>query len=147
MKKRLAYQHTIVSANRSRDEIEKLLLAFGADGVAWQSVRTQTEAAMVLRFKLAARVYRFQVHLGDSPKEEWRLMRVLWHGIKALLTQAEAGVLCIEDLLMAYSELALPDGSTATVGEVIKAQLSRHEVPDLSAGLKMLPAPKREETR
>jgi len=140
MKRYRAYQGSTVPAGHTRDQIEKILLKYGADAVGWQSARGKDEAVMILRFKFHDRMYRFQLHLGETEQDERRLMRVLFHGIKALLTEAEAGVLMLEDLLMAYSEVALPDGSSATVGDVIRGQLSQQKIPDLMAGLRALPA-------
>lgn len=135
-----AYRNTSVPAHRSRDEIERLLLRYGASGVAWQSVRTPDQAAVAVRFRRADRVYRFQVNLGADDRDERQRMRALYWGLKAMLEQAEFGILTFEDVFLAYSELALPDGSTTTVGEVIQGQLARQEMPSLETGLRALPA-------
>lgn len=136
-----AYRNTSVSAHRSRDEIERLLLRYGAIGVAWQSLRTQDSAHLGLRFRRGDRVYRLQVALGDDERDHRQRMRALYWGLKAMLEQAEFGILTFEDVFLAYSEIAMPDGRSTTVGEVIRGQLDRYEVPSLDAAMRALPAP------
>jgi len=136
-----AYRNTSVSAHRTRDEIERVLLRYGADGVAWHSVRSPQGAAVAVRFRRADRVYRFHLDMGTDARDERQRMRALYWGLKAMLEQAEFGILAFQDVFLAFSEVALPDGRTATVGEIIQGQLARQQVPSLEAGLRALPAP------
>ena len=144
MKKKLQipapYRQTPVPAHRSREEIERILLDYGADGVAWQSLRTQQGAAMVLRFRKDDRVYRFQVDLGADARDERQRLRALRHYLKTMMEQAVFGILKMEDVFLAFSEIALPNGATTTVSELVQGQLASHQVPDLVAGLRALPA-------
>jgi len=135
-----AYRNTPVPAHRSRDEIEQHLLRYGATAVAWQSIRAADQAVLALRFRRGDRVYRFQVNLGEQPQDERQRMRALYWGLKAMLEQAEFGILKFEDVFLAYSELALPGGRTATVGELIEHQVAQGKPPDLTAALRALPA-------
>jgi hypothetical protein len=137
-----AYRNTAVPAHRSREEIERLLFRYGATDVAWQSVRSAEQAGMAVRFRRGARVYRLRVDLGAAPQEERQRMRALYWGMKAMLEQAEFGILTFEDVFLAYSELMLPSGQVATVGEVIQGQLERQEMPSLEAPMRALPAPR-----
>ena len=134
-----AYKNTRVSTHKSRDEIEGVLLKYDCDAVMWQGGRVDGEAAMAIRFRRQDRVYRFEVDLGDDQQEERQRMRALYWGLKTMLEQAAFGILKFEDVFLAYSEVALPDGSTTTVGEVLGPQLTRHELPDMGAPLRILP--------
>ena len=54
-------QGTEVSVGRSRDEIERTLTRFGADGQLW--ARDDAKGIVVIGFRRQGRTYRFSVRL------------------------------------------------------------------------------------
>jgi len=135
-----AYRYTTVSAHASRDAIERRLLNYGAEGIMWQSLRTPEQAELQLRFAHRKRTYLFSVKLGQDPQDERQRMRALYWGIKAMVDQAEFGILRLEDLLLAYTQVMLPDGLSTTVANLVQEDLARQAVPSLTTSRPALPA-------
>lgn len=128
-------ENTTVPVNRSRDEIERTLGRFGADGQAF--MRDDVKRIVAIAFHRQNRNYRFTLPLPD-PKKFWygkprskyaspplrtetqlaaaleqetrRLFRSLANFIKATLAAVEDGIITADEALLPY--LILPSGST-----------------------------------
>jgi hypothetical protein len=150
-------EKTIVSAERSRAEIEATLQRYGATafGYGWDT------AAAVVMFEIAHRRIRFRLPLPDRNDEEftrvlrnqhswvwatpaqrqakweqacrqsWRALALV---IKAKLEAVESGITTVEQEFMAH--IVLPSGDT--VGEWALPQIAvayqRNEMPALLPG-------------
>jgi hypothetical protein len=147
-------QRTEVGSDKSRSEIERTLIRYGASEFAygWKS------GEAVLGFAIANRRISFRLPLPDrrdarfthtpargtkrSPEAEEReyeqAVRQRWRAlalvIKAKLEAVEAGISTIETEFLAH--IMLPDGST--VGETVAPRIAlaydRGEVPALLPG-------------
>lgn len=132
-------QSTEVSADRSRSEIEKTLIRYGASGFAygWQG------ANAIIMFEMSGRRIRFNLPMPDkmsrefthtpnrgskrSPEEQQRAWeqatrqrwRALALAVKAKLEAVEAGITSFEEEFM--SHIVLPNGST--VGAWMQPQI------------------------
>lgn len=137
-----AFRDTTVPASRTREELTKTLARYGADSFSEQTVRDGERGAYVIRFRRDNRVYRLMIDLGTTPRDERQRMRALYWSLKGMLDAAVFGLLKFEDVLLGYTELPAPGGGTITVGEQIQAQIDAHELPSLTAPVRMLPAPK-----
>lgn len=133
-------QATEVSSDRSRAEIEKTLIRYGASGFAyaWKGL------SALIEFELKDRRYRFVLPLPDRNSDEikytparqyyrseaqqsaayeqavrskWRALGLV---IKAKLEAVEAGISTVEEEFT--SAVVLPNGRT--VGEWIKPQIA-----------------------
>lgn len=143
---------TKVTVPRSREEIEKLLKAYGANGFAFGY---DNDVAAIL-FQLKGRRYRIELryppldsfrrtHAGAvrteaqmrtaAEAEEKRLWRELAIVIKAKLIAVKSGILTMEDEFLAYTVMA----NNQTVGEWVEPQLKtmyeQGTMPPLLPGL------------
>ena len=143
-KARQAYRGTQVPAYRSQQQIEDLLLKYGAQEVHWSRIIKVDRRAIATRFKRGGRMYRFVMELGEDQRDEWQRMRALHYCLKAMFEQLDFEILRFDDLFLAYAEILLPGGDTVTVADVIQEQVGRFEVPSLEAGLRLLPAPRKD---
>lgn len=136
-----AYRYTTVPVGRTRDEIDRCLQRYGGDAISWQDLWTTGKGkGILLRFQVTNRVYRVALELSDDPQLQRQRMRALFNLIKSTMEQAAFGILRLEDLLLAYTEVGDGRGRATTVAEAIKGQIEQHLVPSLTAGLKALPA-------
>lgn len=114
MKRKYA-EGTVVPADRSRNDIERMLTKFGADqfGYGWHG-----ENAVIV-FRAHGRHIRFVLpmphEMKDGPKKEQEIRR-RWRAlalcIKAKLESAHTGIETFEDSFMAQT--VMPNGQTMT---------------------------------
>jgi hypothetical protein len=150
---------TEVTSARSRDEIERTLVRYGADQFmyGWQG------DAAVVGFRMGGRQIKFVLPLparddrafthhsrgartADAAAKEFdQAVRQRWRAfalvIKAKLEAVESGIALFEDEFMA--NIVLPGARGATVGEWMRPQIAEaYRVGTVPALLPMLPAPK-----
>ncbi len=130
-------ENTAVSADKSRAEIERTLIRYGADQFmyGWEDTRA------VIGFRLSNRMIRIVVPMpepqefrltkvrrerrdGDAMHREWeKATRQRWRAlvlvIKAKLEAVESNITTIEEEFMAH--IVLPDGQT--VGQFMVPQI------------------------
>lgn len=123
-------QHTDVSSERSRAEIERTLQRYGADRFAYSSSRTEAMVGfechgLLVRFRLAMPnptdrqfTHTEAKHLRRSEKQayeaweqacrqRWRALNLV---VKAKLEAVEAGITTFEQEFLAH--IVLPNGDT-----------------------------------
>lgn len=134
-------ENTAVSSEKSRNEIERTLTRYGAEGFlyGWQG------SSAVIAFEMAGRSVKFVLPLPakDSPeftctpsrgtrrrpeaveqvyeqavRQRWRALALV---IKAKLEAVESGITTLEDEFMAH--IVLPDGQT--VGAWMRPQITK----------------------
>lgn len=143
-------KNTRVGEGKSKDDLERILLRYGADGFAhgWQGNR------IAIEFQLHSRRIRFELMLPDandpdiaetptgrtrSPNvvrealdaERRRLWRALVLVVKAKLEAVKSGISTVEQEFLAWT--VLRDGRT--VGETVLPALARaDDLPKLLGG-------------
>lgn len=147
---------TEVTSAKSRDEIERTLVRYGADQFlyGWQ------DDAAVVGFRMADRHIKFVLPLpakndrafthhsrgvrtADAAAKEYdQAVRQRWRAlalvIKAKLEAVESGISLFEDEFMA--NIVLPDGKS--VGEWMRPQIAdAYRIGAMPSMLPMLPAP------
>lgn len=132
-------ENTTVSANKSRDEIEKILQRYGAD----QFMYGWEDSLAVVQFRASERVIRFLLPMPDkndreythtptrgtkrtdaqayqaweqATRQRWRALALV---IKAKLEAVEAGITEFQSEFLAH--IVLPDGTT--VGQWVTPQI------------------------
>lgn len=151
--------NTEVSSSRSREEIERILIRYGAD----QFMYGWRDTDAVIGFRKDGRQIKFILPMPNKAdrrfthssrglrapetiaKEYDQAVRQLWRAlalvIKAKLEAVEAGISIFEDEFMA--NIVLPDG--VTVGQWMRPQIAEaYRVGSMPALLPMLPAPEEE---
>lgn len=135
MSQRAYAERTAVPVDRSKQEIERLLVAAGATSVA----TLIEEARAALAFKLGGRNYRFLVPLDRDPRVSKRLdpiqiRRQRWRAlvliVKAKLEAARSGITSLETELLPYA--VLPGGRTVAddaLPALERAYASGRDVP------------------
>ena len=144
---RYAYQ-TAVPVDRSKSEIERTLMRYGADKFAYARDTSST----VIGFRFKGRVIKLTLNFPDPKdfelttmgrersnkvalqdweracRQQWRALHLV---IKAKLEAVDSGIATFEDEFLAYT--CLPDGSS--VGEFmhpqIKTAIETGEMPQL----------------
>jgi hypothetical protein len=148
---------TSVSANASRDEIERTLIRYGAD----QFLYGWNDDAATIGFRLGGRHIRFVLPMPrrdeqrfthhsrgartpDAATKEWdQAVRQRWRAlalvIKAKLEAVDSGISIFDDEFLA--NIVLPDGQTA--GDWMRPQVAEaYRISAMPSMLPMLPAPK-----
>lgn len=108
-------EHTKVPVERSRAEIEKTLVRYGADGFMYG----HADGSAVVMFRMNGRHVKFVLPIPDDPQEGRQRWRALLLVIKAKLEAVETGVTEFESEFMAH--ILLPDGQT--VGQFMRPQI------------------------
>lgn len=150
--------NTDVSAEKSRGEIERILMRYGADQFAYGF---ETGRGAMVQFRADARLIRFVINLPDpQDKEFWytparrqrrsqaaaeaaweQATRQRWRAlslvIKAKLEAVEAGISEFEQEFLA--NIVLPDGTT--VGDWMGPQVAAaYDSGQMPSALPQLPA-------
>ena len=140
---KLPYIDTDVPAERSKEQINKMLRGAGADGIQWTDAWRPARMAEV-RFARNQRSYSLKVPLqtadierqkdliapirlrAEMDKRERAMFRALFYYIEALLKSEKHGLLSFEEAFIGHAQVLLPNGEAVTVS---KAILERHLEP------------------
>lgn len=114
-------QNTSVPVERSRSEIERTLVKYGASGFgyAWDRDGDGQERA-ILTFLLRDRRVQLDVPMPSEPKEQRQRWRAMLLVIKAKLEAVESGIGSLESEFLA--NIVMRDGRT--IGQEILPRLS-----------------------
>ncbi len=148
---------TSVSANASREEIERTLTRYGADqflygwqdnaamvGFRMQSLHVKFVLAMPARDERRFTHHSRGARTPDAALKEWeQAVRQRWRAlalvIKAKLEAVESGISVFEDEFLA--NIVLPTGESA--GDWMRPQIAEaYRIGNMPQLLPMLPAPK-----
>lgn len=103
----MAYEHTIVSVDKSHHAIRKLLSAHGAINIAFASNSEPPQEGLMATVTIGDRAYAVRIAVPVKPKrdqeqETRRVWRVLYHHLKAIFEAADSGVIDIRELLLPF---------------------------------------------
>lgn len=154
---------TMVSAERSRAEIEATLRRYGATQFAYGWDQADGREYALIGFMMHSRKIRFRLPmpLREDPvirltptrmlrteaaaeKEYQRIVRQRWRAlllvIKAKLEAVESGIVTFEDEWLAHT--LLPDGRTVgeSVQQTVEHAYQTGQVPALLPGIRQLPS-------
>ena len=136
-------ENTRVPVGRSRDEIERTLQRYGADGFYYGS----DSSGAAIAFKYQNRAIKFNLPLPKrddfrstkTGEQDWeravrRLWRVLLLALKAKLELVDSGLTSFEDEFLAQT--CLPEGDTVSerLQEKLTAMLDGGKTPPLLTG-------------
>jgi len=139
----LPYINTSVPVDRSKEEINKMLRAAGADGIQWTDAWRPARMAEV-RFARKQRSYSLSVPLqtadierqkdliapirlrAEMEKRERAMFSALFYYIESLLKAEKWGLLTFEEAFIGHAQVVLPSGEAVTVAQ---AMLERHLEP------------------
>ena len=136
---KLPYADTMVSTERSKEEINKLLKKFGCNGIQWTWIDGKEILRFIHEFELEGVKHgiTFEINIPDIGKykgrkydkifmrNERQAYRIVVHIIKAKLTAVETGVETFENEFLSKVLYQLPSGRTQKVGDVILDQISK----------------------
>lgn len=120
---------TTVSPERSRMQIEKVLMNYGASGFAYMNRADKAMIAFVMNerqviFKLPLPVeidYRTKKQYEQAERQRWRALLL---SIKSKLETVESGITSFEQEFMAHFTVR----GDVTVGEKVLEQINRGEI-------------------
>jgi len=147
---------TKTTSDRSRAEIEKTLVRYGADGFSYGWDGT----AAIIAFRMDGRMVRFQITMPDINDDEFQLTdtgrersqpaiekaweqagRQRWRAlalvVKAKLEAVESDITTFDEEFMAH--LVLPNGQTVgqyTLPQLEEVRLKGKKMPNLLPGVK-----------
>ncbi len=147
------YEGSVVPPERSKAQIEKLLLDHGAEGVRITTLRGgAVQVEFVIEVESKGVRSRFACRI-DSPTIERHVKRMVkdqygyatkklvterdmtaelrlmhWY-IKSLVEAASYGLLSAERIFMSHILFALPEGGQATAGEIIERAVAEGRAP------------------
>jgi hypothetical protein len=148
--KRTPYYDTTVPPERTQAEISKLLYEYGAEAVRWTTTRAgQSQIEFVLKMQTAGTMQqRITVRVSppvfakrDGTQNQAQSMRLLHWWLKSKLEAVYYGLTTVESEFLAEIVGALPDGSSATIGDLIVPKI-RGGAIDSGELLRALPAKK-----
>lgn len=114
----MAYEHTMVSVDKSQGAIRKLMTAHGATNIAFASATDPRMEGFQATVVLDGKPYgiRVAVPVRDKKNEKLqdrenrRVWRVLYHHMKATFEAGDSSVIDIRELLLPF--LVTKDGRT-----------------------------------
>ena len=114
----MAYEHTIVSVDKTQGAIRKLMMSHGASNIAFASALDPRMEGFQATVILDGKPYgmRLAVPIKDRKNEKLqdqenrRVWRVLYHHMKAVFESGDSGVIDIRELLLSF--LITTDGRT-----------------------------------
>ena len=132
-------ENTSVPVDRSRAEIERCLMKYGATGFGYTWERRPKEEVASIAFGFQERRIRLDIPMPESPKEQRQRWRAVLLVIKAKLEAVETGISVFEDEFMA--NIMLPDGKS--VSEWMRPQIAEaYRIGSMPEMLPMLEGPK-----
>ena len=126
-----SYANTTVSAAKTREQLEKLLISVGAVGFRWSSNLEEGSEIIEAALKWEGRqiAFRLRVEFEDE-RERRQQMRALYWYMKAKIEAIHFGLVDLQQEFLPY---LLTEGGTMTVFESIqkgKSQLLLQEAAD-----------------
>lgn len=131
----IPYYKTMVSAERSKAQMEKLLEKYGIVNHQW----TKYENKETLKFQIdtivqGAKIKKMvMLELPSIMAKKWnnryyervevprnQRMRILYYTLKSILETTKYGFFKLEDIFLSYILTQLPDGSIKQVKDVLK---------------------------
>jgi hypothetical protein len=146
----LPYSGTQVPVDRTKGEIQKMLVKGGAEGIQWSDAYKPKRMAQ-LQFIRKGKLYRLTVpiHTEDLEKQrryisdyDWEkymvrreaaMFRAMFYYLEGLIKAEAHGLLSFEEAFVGHSIIHLSSGEETTVADAI---ISRHLEPG-----RALPAP------
>lgn len=110
--------HTEVAVEKTRAEIEKLVVRAGADAYV-AGIDGKQGSVM---FRMQGRYFRFSIGIPDTAQAQRTRWRALLLVIKAKLEAVESGIQSLEDEFLANTVMS--DGQT--VGDFIRPQVEEN---------------------
>lgn len=138
-RKKPPYDRTEISVINSQNEIQQLLLEYGADGIQWIVIR---DGLPKLAFVIEAEINDIKKKVGvqiDPPliqKQNKTVnyeqsMRLLYWYVKSKLEAVAYGVKTFEKEFLDDIVYRLPDGRDVKVGNIILKQIAEGKDVDL----------------
>lgn len=119
----LNYYGSKVSLPKSQEGIKKILNKFGLQGIRFTEYKNIGIIEFILLRKDNEMAYRFKFELPEKENHKRQVYRALFHYLKNRFLAVEFGITTIEKEFIQELILKLPDGTTATVKEIVEQQL------------------------
>jgi hypothetical protein len=146
---KIPYSNTTISPERSKADIELLLKEHGIINIQWTTYQNKTTLKFLWKVTIKGVekeiMFTFSPPIIPSRKRSWTGVRyeqitvnleatsyrLLWHYLKNKLEAVRWGLESMEKEFLSHAVVALPDGSTTTVGDSIEAIYETVRQPSL----------------
>ena len=120
---KLNYYRTKVSISKTQEDIKKILKKFGLQGSRFTEYRNVGIIEFILFSDGGEKAFRFKYDLPVKEIHKKQVYRALLHYLKNRFLAIEFGITTIEKEFLQELVLKLPNGTTATVKEIVEQQL------------------------
>jgi len=118
--KKLNYYGTKVSISKTQEDIKKILKKFGLQGIRFTEIYEIGMIEFILSVNDKEMPFRFKYELPKQENYRKQVYRALFYYLKNRFLAIEFGITTIEKEFLQELVLKLPDGSDATVKEIIQ---------------------------
>jgi hypothetical protein len=147
---RIRYSDTTIPPERTKADIEKMLRENGIHDIQWTTYQGKTNLKFLWHLTIKGVekdvMFEFKPPTIPSTKRQWTGMRyekvhvnleatayrLLWHYLKNKLEAVRWGLETMEREFLSHAVVALPGGSTTTVGDQIQDVLETVRSPALT---------------
>lgn len=129
---KLSYYNTQVSIPRSQENIENILKKFGLTGIRFTKYKNIGIIEFILLREGKELMFRFKYTLPEKDNYRRQVYRALFHYLKNRFLAIEYGITSIEKEFLQELVLKLPNGTTATVKEILGDQIEQLDYKDLN---------------
>ena len=122
--KKLSYFRTQVPIYKSQNEIRTVLQKFDLNGIRFTEYKEIGIIEFILQRNGKEMAFRFKFNIPERESYKRQVYRGLFHYLKNRFMAVEFGITTIEEEFLQELVLKLPDGTNATVKEIVKEQLT-----------------------
>lgn len=134
--KPLPYDGTVISVGKSKEDIQRLLVKGGAEGVGWQDAYKPKRLSQLVFYRNGKK-YRLiiPIHTDDLEKEKYFLSQAKWddymakrekgmframfYYLEGLFKAEQHGLMTFEQAFIGHTVVLLSHGEEATVSEAM----------------------------
>ena len=147
----IPYEHTTISMERTKADIEKLLRDNGVEDLQWTTYHGDTTLRFIWKIIIKGLekeiAFQFTPPIIESKRRVWSntdqkyikanvqlqntSYRLLWHYLTEKLKAVKWGLITMEKEFLSHAVVSLPNGQVTTVGEEINKVYDTVRSPSL----------------
>lgn len=129
--KNLSYYRTKVPIYKSQNEIRSILQKFELQGIRFTEYKNTGIIEFILLRNGHELTFRFKYDLPEKESYQRQVYRGLYHYLKNRFMAIEFGITTIEKEFLQELVLKLPNGTNATIKEILGKKTATLEFKDL----------------
>ena len=130
--KKLSYYRSQVPIYKTQNEIRSVLQKFNLQGIRFTEYKNTGIIEFILLKDGKELTFRFKYNLPEKEILQKQVYRALFHYLKNRFMAIEFGITTVEKEFLQELVLKLPNGSDATIKEILGERLEQLEYQDLN---------------